>query len=182
MWPRVCSCQGAVVRRLSQGCHESGQESLNGQWHLVAILWHIWHGSLRLGSSAELVNCPVLFTPKVEKQRMNTPDLMVTLTKNPLETKKVSKKEIRWLQGHHDGCPLRTRLGDREICRVPFQKVTFLAENSKRSWVGNFSAESSPLSCPLASLLMHVEKVCGWRDFSESPLLSPAGAPGPSHD
>lgn len=90
MWPRVCSCQGAVVCRLSQGCHESGQESLNGQWHLVAILWHIWHESLRLGSSAELVNCPVLFTPKVEKQRMNTPDLMVTLTKNPLETKKVA--------------------------------------------------------------------------------------------
>lgn len=88
----------------------------------------------------------------------------------------------RWLRGHHGGCPLRTRLGDREICRVPFQKVTFLAENSKRSWVGNFSAESSPLSCPLASLLMHVEKVCGWRDFSESPLLPPAGAPGPSHD
>lgn len=61
-----------------------------GKWHLVAILWHIWHGNLRLGSLAESVNCPVLFTPKVGKQGMNTPDLMVTLTKNPLETKKVA--------------------------------------------------------------------------------------------
>lgn len=87
-----------------------------------------------------------------------------------------------WLWGHHDECPLRTRWGGREIRSVPFQKVTFLSEDSKRSWVGNFSAESPPLSCPLSSLLMHLEKVCGWRGFSASPWLPPAGALDPSQN
>lgn len=56
----------------------------------MAILCHRQHGNSSIGSSAELVNCPALFTPKVGKQGMNTPDLMVTLTENPLEAQNVT--------------------------------------------------------------------------------------------
>lgn len=73
----------AVVCRLSwhpcQSCQEVVQEPLDQQWPVVASLLCPWHGNANVGSSADLLNCSILSTPKAGKQVMNTPAVKVTL-------------------------------------------------------------------------------------------------------